>query len=242
MNHPFLNRKLLEPLRSEEHTSELQSPDHLVCRLLLEKKKYTNTYYIFIISLYYILECYYYSINLFLHAENCGISTGSRIVSGQNADEHEYPWQISMHHKGYDMHACGGSLVTDQWVVTAAHCVAKYNELVFFRVTTYPHRLNFNKFRFLECGVASVSTQHPLIVGGAEAQAYSRPWQASLQEDFGSAGYFHFCGGTLITNRYVATTAHCTGIWLALVIVPSLVNITASMTHVHTVCLRYIRM
>src|SRR5438552_8401761 len=28
--------------RSEEHTSELQSPDHLVCRLLLEKKK-TNT-------------------------------------------------------------------------------------------------------------------------------------------------------------------------------------------------------
>src|SRR5947208_7997307 len=27
--------------RSEEHTSELQSPDHLVCRLLLEKKKQT---------------------------------------------------------------------------------------------------------------------------------------------------------------------------------------------------------
>src|SRR5258708_27863267 len=29
-------------LRSEEHTSELQSPDHLVCRLLLEKKKNTT--------------------------------------------------------------------------------------------------------------------------------------------------------------------------------------------------------
>src|SRR5258708_26832657 len=29
-------------LRSEEHTSELQSPDHLVCRLLLEKKKTHN--------------------------------------------------------------------------------------------------------------------------------------------------------------------------------------------------------
>src|SRR5258708_26159375 len=28
--------------RSEEHTSELQSPDHLVCRLLLEKKKKTT--------------------------------------------------------------------------------------------------------------------------------------------------------------------------------------------------------
>src|SRR2546426_7029038 len=29
--------------RSEEHTSELQSPCNLVCRLLLEKKKKTNT-------------------------------------------------------------------------------------------------------------------------------------------------------------------------------------------------------
>src|SRR5258708_13703964 len=30
---------IVEGPRSEEHTSELQSPDHLVCRLLLEKKK-----------------------------------------------------------------------------------------------------------------------------------------------------------------------------------------------------------
>src|SRR5574337_1343001 len=30
------------PLRSEEHTSELQSPLNLVCRLLLEKKKKKN--------------------------------------------------------------------------------------------------------------------------------------------------------------------------------------------------------
>ena len=28
--------------RSEEHTSELQSPSNLVCRLLLEKKKHTH--------------------------------------------------------------------------------------------------------------------------------------------------------------------------------------------------------
>src|SRR5258708_26314085 len=33
-------RALWLPKRSEEHTSELQSPDHLVCRLLLEKKKH----------------------------------------------------------------------------------------------------------------------------------------------------------------------------------------------------------
>src|SRR5258708_9863777 len=32
-------QRVVEMARSEEHTSELQSPDHLVCRLLLEKKK-----------------------------------------------------------------------------------------------------------------------------------------------------------------------------------------------------------
>src|SRR5438552_18558336 len=38
-NYPTLGATLaVETLRSEEHTSELQSPDHLVCRLLLEKK------------------------------------------------------------------------------------------------------------------------------------------------------------------------------------------------------------
>src|SRR5690554_7513735 len=32
-------RRLMGEIRSEEHTSELQSRPHLVCRLLLEKKK-----------------------------------------------------------------------------------------------------------------------------------------------------------------------------------------------------------
>src|SRR5258708_14141576 len=36
---PRRPRSSLTASRSEEHTSELQSPDHLVCRLLLEKKK-----------------------------------------------------------------------------------------------------------------------------------------------------------------------------------------------------------
>ena len=33
------NKQLMDEARSEEHTSELQSPMYLVCRLLLEKKK-----------------------------------------------------------------------------------------------------------------------------------------------------------------------------------------------------------
>src|SRR5690625_6444543 len=40
-----MTRDELEEVRSEEHTSELQSRGHLVCRLLLEKKKKTNESY-----------------------------------------------------------------------------------------------------------------------------------------------------------------------------------------------------
>src|SRR5256885_5538943 len=39
---PTLKRRQPTPDRSEEHTSELQSPCNLVCRLLLEKKKNIN--------------------------------------------------------------------------------------------------------------------------------------------------------------------------------------------------------
>src|SRR5690348_17730448 len=42
-NHAY--RRFVETIRSEEHTSELQSPVHLVCRLLLEKKN-KKTYFV----------------------------------------------------------------------------------------------------------------------------------------------------------------------------------------------------
>src|SRR5947208_9286631 len=43
VNFRFSLKRLFENLkRSEEHTSELQSPDQLVCRLLREKKKRNN--------------------------------------------------------------------------------------------------------------------------------------------------------------------------------------------------------
>src|SRR5690554_7786149 len=40
-SHAIQQMKLAHGRRSEEHTSELQSRPHLVCRLLLEKKKNT---------------------------------------------------------------------------------------------------------------------------------------------------------------------------------------------------------
>ncbi|KAI1305956.1 Plasma kallikrein [Halotydeus destructor] len=56
----------------------------------------------------------------------CGrqiIRTG-RIVGGDDAYEGEFPWTVSIRLNG--QHYCGGVLLNEQWVLTAAHCVVGY--------------------------------------------------------------------------------------------------------------------
>ncbi|XP_032092137.1 serine protease 27-like [Thamnophis elegans] len=44
----------------------------------------------------------------------------NRIVGGTDSRDGEWPWQVSIKLNGH--HHCGGSLVTNQWIITASHC------------------------------------------------------------------------------------------------------------------------
>ena len=50
---------------------------------------------------------------------------------------------------------------------------------------------------------------HTRIVGGTAAIPNSWPWQAMLMYQKSNGGWSQFCGGSLVTNEWVLTAAHC---------------------------------
>ncbi|XP_054438744.1 ovochymase-2 [Pteronotus mesoamericanus] len=64
----------------------------------------------------------------------------SRIVGGSQVVKGSYPWQVSLRRR--QTHICGGTIISPQWVVTAAHCVANRNSASTLNVTAGKHDLS----------------------------------------------------------------------------------------------------
>ena len=55
----------------------------------------------------------------------CGIANRAvRIVGGEATEENEYPWQVALVGRRQNVPFCGGTLISREWVMTAAHCTA----------------------------------------------------------------------------------------------------------------------
>ncbi|XP_015186215.1 PREDICTED: chymotrypsin-1-like [Polistes dominula] len=53
------------------------------------------------------------------------IPLSSRVIGGKDADDNAFPYHVSI--RLYGFHICGGSIITDQWILTAAHCLNTRN-------------------------------------------------------------------------------------------------------------------
>uniref|UniRef100_A0A3P9CKQ0 Peptidase S1 domain-containing protein n=1 Tax=Maylandia zebra TaxID=106582 RepID=A0A3P9CKQ0_9CICH len=69
-----------------------------------------------------------------------------RVVNGVEAIPHSWPWQVSMQASPFSpipyMHGCGGSLIHEEWILTAAHCFIPLNVPSFWRMCLGKHHMN----------------------------------------------------------------------------------------------------
>jgi len=67
-----------------------------------------------------------YSSNVYSTESDCGIPTvphrSKRIIGGTYAPRGAWPWQVALRFMT-GIYMCGGALISDRWVVTAAHCL-----------------------------------------------------------------------------------------------------------------------
>ena len=49
----------------------------------------------------------------------------TRIIGGEDAAEGDAPWMVSMAYKSNDKHFCGGAIIGERTILSAAHCFVK---------------------------------------------------------------------------------------------------------------------
>ena len=59
----------------------------------------------------------------FLSLQNLSILLVEAIFGGENADPHEFPWIVKLNMDNCKHKFCGGSIISENIILTAAHCV-----------------------------------------------------------------------------------------------------------------------
>ncbi|KAJ4940197.1 hypothetical protein JOQ06_026506 [Pogonophryne albipinna] len=78
------------------------------------------------------------------YAQECGRSpiVENRIVGGMDAIDGAWPWQVDIQLMTPVGHICGGSIISEYWVLSAAHCFPNPSDLSSYVVYVGRYRLN----------------------------------------------------------------------------------------------------
>ncbi|CAG0892630.1 unnamed protein product [Cyprideis torosa] len=212
---------------------------------------------------------------------DCGIqpdfNRNIRIVGGADARPGDFPYLVSITYTPLERHICGGTLISENYVLTAAHCLTFVDENAELEVVVGEHHLDeeepwseikqveqiivhpdYNEKTFqhdigllklstpvefglnrTEIGVACLcepdtpETGDMIVAGWGRLEEFANTTDCGIQPDFnrnirivggadarpGDFPYLvsitytplerHICGGTLISENYVLTAAHC---------------------------------
>uniref|UniRef100_A0A8C6VQY2 Peptidase S1 domain-containing protein n=1 Tax=Naja naja TaxID=35670 RepID=A0A8C6VQY2_NAJNA len=87
------------------------------------------------------------------------ISSGNRIVGGRDAPPGAWPWQVSLqvYHFGVGyQHICGGVVINNNSLLTAAHCIRKWKNPKFWRAVLGLHHLYHHQYYTRERQVKAI--------------------------------------------------------------------------------------
>ncbi|KAM9678233.1 serine protease 48-like [Trichechus inunguis] len=132
----------------------------------------------------------------------CGRPTyTSRIVGGQDAVKGHWPWQVSL--RMGQTHICGGSLITEQWILTAAHCLSTKPEENMLHQNEEGKKQQNMGFRKEACSTFLLLL-FPLRTWTIFTYTV---WLGSIYADYSSEGLQYYVSKVIIHPNFHETTA-----------------------------------
>jgi len=126
------------------------------------------------------------------------------------ASTQDGPCIFPFKYKGHLYQTCTTDDDTEPWCATEVDGFGEMDDWKYcYSESPEANTMNVhpdNAVNNCKCGVPNTMQASTRIVGGEETEIGEYPWQVALLNEWQS----NFCGGTLVSDRYVITAAHCT--------------------------------